>query len=129
MSRRLSDLEKRIIEVLESVGEEGLIQRELWNLLGVDSRSGMRVVARLERRGLLTRKRIYHKGKATYLLRLSKKAGKEIEIPRILTAIPCFSCPYLDRCDEGGSPDPRNCIELDKWLRNMKLKYAEGNFE
>jgi len=69
LSRRLSDLEKRIIEVLESVGEEGVIQRELWNLLGVDSRSGMRVVARLERRGLLTRKRIYHKGKATYLLK------------------------------------------------------------
>lgn len=129
MSRRLSDLEKRIIEILETAGDEGLLQRELWNILGIDSRSGMRVVARLERRGFLTRKRVYHKGKATYLLRLSKKAGEEIEIPQILTVLPCFSCPYIDRCDEGGSPDPRNCIELDKWLRNMKIQHGGVNSE
>ncbi|RLE63869.1 MAG: transcription factor TFIIIC, partial [Thermoprotei archaeon] len=47
MRRRLSDLEKRIIEILETAGDEGLLQRELWNILGIDSRSGMRVVARL----------------------------------------------------------------------------------
>jgi len=116
LSERTSNIERKILRALEKAGEKGVIQRELWGMLGVDSRSGARIVARLERMGLVKRKRIMYKGKATYLLKIHEEAKIEMKILEEIKEIPCFTCQYLDICGEGGSVTPEKCMKLLQWL-------------
>ena len=112
----ISQIERQILQLLEKVGEEGIIQKELWEKIGIDSRSGSRIVSRLEKRGLIEREKTVYKGKSTYILRLSKNLRHEITIPDFLKEIPCFTCPYLNVCGEGGSVTPEKCNKLLRWL-------------
>ena len=106
--------EKKLIELIKKAGKDGILQRDLLKKLNIDSRKGSRILSSIERKGLITRKKISYRGKRTYLITIRKSI--RTKIPEILKEIPCFSCPYLNRCGEGGSPDPRNCRILEEWL-------------
>ncbi|MCS7099051.1 MAG: hypothetical protein RMH84_05440 [Sulfolobales archaeon] len=111
-------------EVLKIIKEStkksgGIVQSELWKILGIDSREGSKLVARLMRKGLLTRETVMYKGKKTYILRYADSTKIPLSISVSLNPvveIPCFTCRQISRCSIGGYYDPTRCTLLTKYL-------------
>jgi len=113
---------QRALKLIIDAGEEGILQSELWRRLGATSREGSRIAIRLERRGLITRKRELHNGRWTY--RLFARV-KKISIESIM-GCPCFACPDNYRCSPGGAIDPVTCEKLTRWVVRTAPKGSEG---
>jgi len=109
---RPESIYQRALKLIIDAGEEGILQSELWRRLGATSREGSRIAIRLERRGLITRKRELHNGRWTY--RLFARV-KKISIVSII-GCPCFACPDNFRCSPGGVIDPVRCERLTRWV-------------
>lgn len=123
----VDEVERKIITLIEKAGDKGLIQRELWSILGLDSRSGARIISRLEKRGIVERERTIYKGKLTYLVKVAKRYREKKYVSPLLKEIPCFSCENLFRCGEGGEHDPAKCEKLSRWLEERALGNKEGS--
>lgn len=111
-----NDLERKILEIVRESGEKGILQRDLWKILGIDSRNGSRVIRRLEQRGYLTREAVMYKGRKTYIVRATQKALTPLVIDELLKSIPCFTCEYLEKCGEGAEINPTKCDKINKWI-------------
>ena len=113
----MTPLEQRAMELIERAGKQGVLQSELWKRLGINSREGSRVVAKLQRRGLIRREPTVFHGKRTFRIISVKR-----EPPRVTVAIesvkgiPCFSCPDIERCGIGQPISPVTCPKLNKYL-------------
>jgi len=118
---RSESIYQRALKLIIDAGEEGILQSELWRRLGATSREGSRIAIRLERRGLITRKRELHDGRWTY--RLFARVRK-VSISSIM-GCPCFSCPDNFRCSPGGIVDPVKCEKLTRWV----IRTAPKNLE
>jgi hypothetical protein len=104
---------------------EGVIQSELWHALGIDSREGSKIVARLIRKGLLIREAVIHKGKKTYKLYYSDSIRTPVSISVNLNPaieVPCFSCRQINRCGIGGYYDPTKCPLLTRYITQLVLR-------
>jgi len=112
---RLSLMEKRAIEIIKKAGDNGVLQSDLWKILGTDSREGSRIAIRLEKKGIINREPTIHEGKKTYILRIIKRPPKKISIVTV-KGCPCFTCPDLTRCGVGQPINPISCEKLTKWL-------------
>ncbi|RLF06255.1 MAG: transcription factor TFIIIC [Thermoprotei archaeon] len=110
-----SQLERKILDIVAASGEAGILQRDIWHLLNIDSRRGSRIVKRLERMGFLTREVVVHKGRRMYLLKPTPKLLLVPKLPPVLDEIPCFYCPHLLSCS-GEASRVLNCERLEKWL-------------
>lgn len=120
-------IERRILEAVREAGDKGILQRELWRVVGIDSRNGARIVRRLEQRGFLVREAVMYKGRRTYVVRLTKKALTPIVLDPVLVSIPCFTCPMLSRCGEGAPTSPVKCERLNRWLAEYVRKLGSGS--
>jgi len=109
-------LERKLLKLLSESGSEGILQKELWKKLNIDSRKGIKIVRTLEKQGLLTRQAIIHRGRKSYIVRLGPKYFAKKTIPRYILRIPCFYCELLDGCGEKISINPINCPKLNAWL-------------
>ena len=114
-------LERKLLKVLKEAGEEGILQRELWEKLDIDSRKGVKLIRRLERRGLLTRVSTTYKGRRAYIVKISERALERATLPPSLEDIPCFSCALLKECGEKISTNPINCPKLNRWLLEVSI--------
>jgi hypothetical protein len=151
----LSELEKKALKLIIEAGEEGLLQQDLWKMLGIDSRDGSRIALRLAKKRLIYRELVNIRGRKTYRLtalvdRLpeeekeeeEKKTEEEKEVkyvrktPRpirldvkvsmkLVSTIPCTTCPHLDKCAEGQFYDPTKCMKLTQWLHKMAIKLQQ----
>ncbi len=114
-----SDLEKRIFEIVKERSKEGgVIQSELWSILGVDNREGSKAVLSLVRKGLIRREQIIYKGRKTYRLIYSPEAKEELSLKVNLNPvmeIPCFTCRELYRCGLGYY-NPYKCSLLSQYI-------------
>jgi len=103
-------LEERITEFLKNLNEP-IPQFELAKRLNVDSRLISRALARLEKKGIIKRRKTTIRGKHTFLIYplslyyLSKSPE-----------IPCFYCSHLEVCGKDSNYDPSKCEKLFKWL-------------
>jgi len=109
-------LERKLLKLLSEIGDEGILQKELWKKLNIDSRKGIKIVRRLERQGLLTRKSVIYRGRKTYIVKLSPKYYVKKTIPNDVMEVPCFFCSLLEDCGERISVNPINCPKLNAWL-------------
>lgn len=103
----------------------GIVQSELWRILGIDSREGSKLIARLMRKGLLTREAVTHKGKKTYVLRYADSTRAPVSISINLNPIvevPCFACKQINRCSIGGYYDPTRCSLLTRYLLSLSVR-------
>jgi DNA-binding MarR family transcriptional regulator len=107
-------LERRIIEILKEAKGDGILQREIWKKLDLDSRKGLKLLRKLEAQGLIIREQVTYKGRKTYILKLAK-IHEEVYLPEFLERIPCFYCPYLQKC-ASGERDIYSCPKLQEWL-------------
>ena len=108
---RHTNLENRALRIIVEARDEGITQSELWKRLGASSREGSRLSLRFERRGLIERKRVLHKGRWTYRL-LSKRKGISL---KSIADCPCFLCEDMEKCSEGGVISPNLCEKLTLW--------------
>lgn len=103
----------------------GIVQSELWHILGIDSREGSKLIARLMRKGLLTREAVTHKGKKTYVLRYADNTRAPVSISINLNPVvevPCFACKQINRCSIGGYYDPTRCFLLTRYLLSLGVE-------
>lgn len=135
MAKLMEDLEKSALSLIKK-NKEGLLQSDLWKMLGLDSREGSRLVLRLTKKGLIRREQVMVNGRRTYRLFLveSDSGGKSIivDLSNVLD-IPCTTCPYIESCGPGNFYDPATCPLMDSWLEGklesrsklekMSLKY------
>ncbi len=140
----LSDIELKILLALYRSGGQ-VVQRGLWKMINVNSRTGMQSLLKLERRKLIVREKISEAmRRAQYIVRLTdegrnvvesylKMLGEEVRptilriklidvsesIPdrfRALMNISCFYCPYLDVCGLDKNISPEACELFSRWL-------------
>ena len=150
----LSELEKKALKLIIEAGEEGLLQQDLWKLLGIDSRDGSRIALRLAKKRLIYRELVSIKGRKTYRLtalvekvpeeekeeKKEVKEEKEVKYVRktprpmklnvkvsmkILNTIPCTTCPHLSKCAPGQFYDPTKCMKLTQWLHKKAIKLQQ----
>jgi hypothetical protein len=108
-------LEKRILDIVSASGDAGVLQRDIWHLLNIDSRRGSKLIKRLERMGLISREVIVHRGRKVYLLKPTPKLRQIPKLPSELDSIPCFYCPLLPVCT-GELSKILTCEKLNRWL-------------
>lgn len=113
-------IEKRILDIVSAAGEAGVLQRDIWRLLNIDSRRGSKFIKRLERMGLITREVVVHKGRKVYVLKPTPKLRHIPKIPEELDEVPCFYCPLLNSCGELSKII--TCEKLNKWLLDSSLR-------
>jgi hypothetical protein len=118
---RKSDTAHQMLTLITSMGDEGILQSELWKKMDADSREGSRTIIRLEKKGLIERKKELHDGRWTYRVFAKRKLST---IDSIL-GIPCAACNLESRCNEASSISPDKCLELTKWLSNLEKKNQE----
>ena len=117
MSSRMTPLEKRAYELILSAGEKGILQSDLWRLLGIDSREGSRIALKLVKKGLIERESVVHNGRKTYRLIVKRAVLPKIDVDDVMD-IPCFTCPMYNRCGGGSLLSPASCKLLTEWLLN-----------
>lgn len=122
MPRSLSDLEKKALDIIRN-SREGVLQSDLWKMLGLDSREGSRLVLRLAKKGLIRREQVSINGRRTYKLTavevLEEQITIKINISSILD-IPCATCPFIAECTRRNFHDPATCPFLDSWLERAR---------
>lgn len=113
----LTPLEKKAFDLIKKAGKKGILQSELWHILGIDSREGSRIALKLLKRGLIEREPVTHNGKRTYRLYIKKTEDVTAKIKlNGIIEIPCFTCPLYTRCSEGGYINPATCDRLNEWI-------------
>jgi len=112
-------LEDKVLELIKSSGEEGVVQSELWGQLNIDSREGSKIVMKLVKSGLVSRVPVVYKGRKTYkLVYVSKQPNSTqlvVKLNPVMT-IPCFLCKDLDKCGLGSYFNPLICNKLTTYL-------------
>jgi len=133
----LTEVEIQILQGIERLGGS-YQQRNLWKYIGIDSKTGLPILARLEKRGLIVRERVGGNKRGVYVIRLSEKAYRLLskireqtietftidftsltEEMRTLLTIPCVYCPYADRCGVSFI-SPHTCDLLAKWAYSLR---------
>ncbi len=114
----LSELETRALELIKK--SEGILQSDLWKMLGLDSREGSRLVLRLVKKGLVRREQVTVKGRRTYKLYAIEARQRKVSLVVDLSTaleVPCLTCPWFHECGPSNFRDPRTCPILDIWLK------------
>lgn len=122
MSKRDRDLEHKVLQLIKECGEEGILQSHLWKKINASSREGSRISLRLEKSGLIQRKKSLSHGKWTYKLVAMKRA---VTVDTV-AATPCFFCMEQERCSGGGAISPMNCDLLDRYVEARRIPEGLG---
>jgi predicted transcriptional regulator len=93
----------------------GILQSELWKKLTADSREGSRAILRLEKKGLIARKKELHDGRWTYRV-FAKRRYSTIDS---IVDIPCAFCDLFGSCSQSWIMNPNKCEHLTKWLESL----------
>jgi predicted transcriptional regulator len=97
------------------LGDMGILQSELWKKLTADSREGSRAILRLEKKGLIARKKELHDGRWTYRV-FAKRRYSTIDS---IVDIPCAFCDLFGSCSQSWIMNPNKCEHLTKWLESL----------
>lgn len=110
------DLEARVLEVIKSYGQEGVIQSRLAEELGIEVKEVAKLIMKLSRKGLVKKETVTIDGRrVTKLYGVPRKIRIDVSLETLIE-IPCFTCRYYDDCGPGGRWSPRDCIILSDWL-------------
>lgn len=113
---RRNGMEHKALQFIVTMGNDGVLQSELWRKLDATSREGSRIALKLERKGLIRRERELCEGRWTYRLYPNRQP------PSINSIIdcPCLMCPEDSRCGAWSAISPNNCRKLTNWILGIK---------
>lgn len=102
------------LEYIESQ-EDGVLQSDLWKVLGIDSRKCSRIVSKLMKEELITRESESSNGIRTYRLRCTKipESNRFMSLIAGDTFEPCAGC--IAECT------PEHCAELSEWVYSIVI--------
>ncbi len=113
MSRK-GPAEQEVLHIVRNLGDAGILQSELWKKMKADSREGSRAILRLEKRGLIERRKELHGGRWTYRVFSTRKYSSVDSV----VDMPCPFCEDMDtRCGQGQALFPGNCQKMDRFLQ------------
>ena len=118
MAKR-NDMEHKALSFIANIGNEGVLQSDLWRQLGASSREGSRIALKLEDKGLIHRQKELCEGRWTYRLYPKRKPASINSI----ADCPCLTCLENLRCGSWGATSPNYCEKLTDWI----LKQASEN--
>jgi hypothetical protein len=98
--------------------DDGILQSELWRRIGADSREGSRAVLRLEKKGLIERRKELHDGRWTYRV-FSRRRYSTIDS---ILDVPCAFCDLSGSCPQTWISNPNKCENLTRWLEAQGAK-------
>jgi hypothetical protein len=111
----MTALEDNAMKIILDTGVQGILQSDLWKKLATTSREGSRLAVRLEKSGLINRKKELVDGRWTF--RLYAISSTKAKSRNTLEGCPCFTCGDLARCGDLQAISPVYCIRLDHWLQ------------
>jgi hypothetical protein len=112
---RKGPTEQDVLRIVMELGDMGILQSELWKKLTADSREGSRAILRLEKKGLIARKKELHEGRWTYRV-FAKRRYSTIDS---IVDIPCAFCDLIGNCPQAWIMNPNKCEHLTKWLQTL----------
>ncbi len=118
MPKKKGPTEQDVLHIIKNTQEEGILQSELWKRIEADSREGSRTILRLEKKGLIERRKELHDGRWTYRI-LARHRFSRIDS---IKDVPCAFCDLEAKCSQSALQNPSKCEKLTKWLETM----AEG---
>jgi DNA-binding Lrp family transcriptional regulator len=107
--------EQEILELIRNSRDEGILQSELWKMVNADSREGSRAILRLEKKGLIVRRKELHQGRWTYRVISKLKFSSANSI----LDVPCAFCDLESKCGRAGILSPAQCKRLTEWLEKL----------
>jgi DNA-binding MarR family transcriptional regulator len=112
--------EQEILKVLKNSQEKGILQADLWKEANINSKDGSRAILKLEKKGLIERKKELYEGKWTYRIIVKHKLAKVNSI----ADVPCAFCDFEDKCElePEAENSPIKCIKLTQWLMEILKK-------
>ena len=116
--------EDTLLDVIKT-RKNGILQNELWKLVGIDSPKCSRLVKRLLKKNLITREKVIAKGSRTFLIRsveegIPETAKKESLVYLIADGhfSPCTGCTL--ECE------PEYCKRLTDWIDSLLAEEIEN---
>jgi hypothetical protein len=109
---RKGPTEQDVLRIVMDRGNEGILQSALWREMKADSRGGSRTILRLERKGLIERKRELNSGRWTYRV-LARRKYSSIDL---IIDVPCSFCDIEARCAQEGAENPAKCQRINHWI-------------
>jgi len=110
--RKRRNLEKLALQIINESDDRGILQSDLWKLIGVSSREGSRIAIRLENKKLIRREKEHHSKRWTYRLYPVKKNNPLLPV----IDSPCIVCENNSKCSVEGVVTPLNCKKLIEWV-------------
>ncbi len=118
---REKELLRQAFRLIQNAGSDGILQVEMWKILGTDNRKGSRIALKLLKRGVIERRKELHDSRWTYRLFCLKKP---ITFDSIMDC-PCTACNDIDKCTPGSFISPLLCKKLTNWIDiNTKTELA-----
>jgi len=109
------DIEEKILKLIKSK-KNGILQNELWKTAKIDSSKCSRIVAKLEKDGLITREQNSSKGTKTFLIKSVMRKEEKAKNFKLLLSTdvfsPCTGCSL--ECV------PENCMPLSEWVHGLQ---------
>ena len=118
---RRDELEYKALHAITNTKDQGVLQVDLWRVLGASSREGSRIALKLENKGLIRREKELFDGRWTYRL-FPKRQPASINS---VVECPCLMCPKDAKCGAWGGVSPNGCERLTEWV--LTLASAETN--
>lgn len=110
------DIEEKLLKLIKS-NKKGILQNELWKKAKIDSSKCSRIVARLEKEGIIKRETA-GKGSKTYRIKyIPEKKIKTKNFKLLLIGdmfSPCTGC--MIECM------PEHCVPLSEWVYGLEEK-------
>jgi hypothetical protein len=102
----------RALKLIVERGEEGILQRDIWQQLDATSRQGSRIALHLEESKLIKRVPELFNRRWTYRIFIAKQP---VNIDALLD-VPCMICEDIENCDVGLGISAQDCDTLTQWL-------------
>ncbi len=115
---RKGPTEQDVLAIVMELADEGILQSELWKRAKADSREGSRAILRLEKKGLIERRKELHDGRWTYRV-FARRRYSTIDS---IIDVPCAFCDLEGRCPQSWILNPNKCENLTKWLEAEAAK-------
>lgn len=122
---RRDELEYKALHYITNTQGQGVLQVDLWRVLGASSREGSRIALKLANKGLIRREKELFEGRWTYRL-FPKRQPASINS---VVDCPCLMCPNDARCTAWGAVSPNGCGRLTEWVLTLARddKNASGD--
>ncbi len=124
MESKTSAYEDMVRQKIAERGSQGISQQELARSIGLSTRELSVIVKKLIEKKLIIKKSVKENGKSVvklFAVQVFEEPKLLVELDSVID-IPCFSCKFLYKCNEGTHVSPSSCSKLSQWILSSIAK-------